>query len=112
MSVFPSAFPDNIYSLRIYKTGVLDGLFASHAYPFPHPVDIFNGMSVADARQAWSNGIRLRVSAGVGNYVEFSFNGVDIHGRIETGEDPEVYLNRYEGGISVRGQGTFWLDVW
>jgi hypothetical protein len=112
MAVFPAPFPDNVYSLRVYQTGALTANFVDTTIPFPHPVDIENLMTVANARQAWSYGIKVKVSAVGGDYVEYSFDGTNVHGKILAGEAVEPFFARHEGGISLRGVGTYWLEAW
>lgn len=110
MAVFPAPYPDNIYSLRIYQTAALTANFADNQFPFWYPKDGAI-VAVADRRQAHSHGIRLRVTAGGGDNLDFSFDGINIHGHLAAGEQ-ETYYDRYEGGICVRGQGTFFLEAW
>jgi hypothetical protein len=61
---------------------------------------------------AWSG--TIAVYAAAGGYVEFSFDGETVHGRVEGGTDGSraTYRNRYEGGIAVRGSGTFIVEAW
>ena len=111
MADFPAPFPSDRYSLRFYETGTATTLFADRKFAFAHPEDIANGMTVAKARQAWSQGIRVQVSNTSGDYLEYSFDGVNVHGRIGQNET-DVSFIRMEGGIAVRGQGTFWIEAW
>ena len=59
--------------------------------------------------QGWSKGIRITSAAG--GYVEISFDGTNVHGRVDNGAAVE-YLDRYEAGIAVRGSGAFIVEAW
>ena len=59
--------------------------------------------------QAWSKGIRIKSAAG--GYVEFSFDGTNVHGKVSDGAEAE-YLDRYEPGIAIRGSGAFVVEAW
>jgi hypothetical protein len=89
-----------------YHTGDLSLTFTGAA------VVPYNGSTVTvdySGEQGWSRGIRITSS--VGGYVEFSFDGTNVHGRIDNGSVFE-YLDRYEAGIALRGSGTFVLEAW
>lgn len=59
--------------------------------------------SAGPPKSAWSGTIAIWVEAGA--YVEFSFDGETVHGRVEGGTTGQraTYRNRFEGGIAVRG---------
>ena len=59
--------------------------------------------------QGWSHGIRVVSTAG--GYVEISFDGTNVHGRVDNGAEVE-YWDRYEAGIAVRGSGPFIMEAW
>lgn len=72
----------------------------------------YNGSTVTvdyDGLQGWSKGIRITSEAG--GYVEISFDGTNVHGRVDDGAVVE-YFDRYEGGISLRGSGDFIVEAW
>lgn len=65
------------------------------------------------SKQGWSKGIRITSTTSSSGYVEFSFDGVNVHGRVDYTIQPSVdFLDRYEGGISVRGTGNFRVEAW
>jgi len=101
---FPSPFPENRRSIRFYATGTTTGAFAGNQFAFERA-----GVTPSD--QGWSTAIRVRAVAGD---VEISFDGVNVHGFIPSGE-AQVYWDRYEGGISIRtsaGTPTFYIEAW
>jgi len=54
----------------------------------------------------------IRVSNEGASELEFSFDGVTVHGALLAGEKV-VYLDRYETGIAVRGDGmAFRIEAW
>ena len=109
MATFPAPFCDNMFTLRFYQTGTLTANFSDNQWPFTHPKD--EALPVADRRQAWSRGVRVMVSSTAGDKCEYSFDGVNVHGYLDHGES-DIYFERIEGGIAVRGVGTFWVEVW
>lgn len=62
-----------------------------------------------DGVYKWSKG--MKVFSTSGGYVEISFDGVNIHGRVDDGAVVE-YLDRYEPGVAVRGSGNFVIEAW
>lgn len=64
---------------------------------------------------AWCAGIQIQIEAGA--YLEYTFDGVTVHGRITGGVTEFVrneYRDRYEAGIAVRGTNlaAFILEAW
>lgn len=101
---FPAPLPQNQKSLRFYATGTADGAFATNSFSFERP----NPKDPAEPEQGWSNSIRVRCLTAD---CEISFDGTTIHGFIPSGE-AQVYWDRYEGGISIRGGGVFHIEAW
>jgi hypothetical protein len=98
---FPTPFPDNVYSLRVYETGTGTAAFSGNEFEFFHPVKT--------AEVAWSQA--LRIIATVAD-LEFSFDGVNVHGKVLAGTEV-VYWDRHESGIALRGLGSvFVLEAW
>ena len=98
-----------MYSLRFYRTGTATANFADNKWPFSRPED--DALPMASRRQGWSRGIRIQVSDTAGDSLEYSFDGTNVHGHLDPGES-DVYFERTEGGIAVRGVGTFWIEAW
>lgn len=101
---FPAPFPSNYKSLRFYATGTATANFVDNEYAFERvdPVD------PAIPEQAWSGTIRIRA---IGGNQEISFDGTNVHGFVLDGTVNEYY-HRSEGGIAVRGAGTFHIEAW
>lgn len=101
---FPAPLPSNIKSLRFYKTGTLTANFADNKWAFerPDPAD------PAQPEQGWSYHLRIVVTGGD---LEFSFDGTNVHGTVLSGKEG-MYQKRHEGGIAVRGTGTFYVEAW
>jgi len=57
----------------------------------------------------WSQAIRV-VNTSAAD-LEFSFDGTNVHGKVGAGKEV-IYRERYEAGICVRGNGTFWVEAW
>lgn len=61
----------------------------------------------------WAQMIAI-ANTGAGT-LEFSFDGTNIHGRVESGER-RIFRMRYEAGVSVRGEAadtpTFEIEAW
>jgi hypothetical protein len=90
---YPPPFPSNITSLRFYGTGTATGAYSANEFAF----ESANPKDPAEPEQAWSN--------------NFSFDGVNDHGFVPAGE-AQVYWDRYEGGIAIKGSGTFYVEAW
>jgi len=93
----------------IFAGGSLPRDAPSRKHPAPRPnLD----ESVKDG-QVYSGGLRITA---IGGYLEFSFDGVNVHGRVvAAGAVPGVgdYPNRHEAGICVRGTATtFIVEAW
>jgi len=58
----------------------------------------------------WAGNIRVLNDGG--SPLEFSFDGVNVHGKVLPSE-ALVYRNRYEAGIALRGAGiAFRVEAW
>ncbi len=102
--VYPPPFPSNRKSLRFYETGTATGAYSGNEFAFEYPDPRYP----AEPEQAWSNSIRVRATT---TDLNISFDGVTDHGFIPAGE-AQVYWDRYEGGIAVKGAGTFHIEAW
>lgn len=68
---------------------------------------------VTGTTQAYSWLANLRICNDGGGVLEFSFDGVNVHGVVMPGDEPPVYAGRYEAGIAVRGVGAvFRIEAW
>lgn len=101
MAVFPLPLPSGIYSLRFYETGTATADFTDNQWAFTHPDGSGN--------QAWSHGIRIVAAAGAA--LAITFDGVNTHATVASGETVE-YLDRCEAGIAVSGSGDFQIEAW
>lgn len=99
---WPPALPENMYSLRFYKTGNASADFADNAFLFVHP-NPNKGLG-------WSQGIRIVATTAD---LEYSFDGVNVHGMIPAGNE-FFYFDRHEGGISVRSAvaSVYEIEAW
>jgi len=102
---FPPSLPQNLKSLRFYRTGALTANFVDNKWAFerPDPVD------PAVPEQGWSYHLRIVVTGGD---LEFSFDGTNVHGKVLGATGEGLYQKRHEGGIAVRGTGTFYVEAW
>lgn len=100
-TIFPLPAPNGIYSLRFYETGTATANYEDNQWAFELPD--------GSGAQAWCHGIRI--VAGAGSSLTFTFDGVNDHGQLSSGEDV-MYLDRYEAGIAVKGSGTFQIEAW
>lgn len=65
--------------------------------------------SAGEKPAIWSSHIAISATGGA---VEFSFDGVNVHGSVPSGERYE-FSDRYEAGISVRGAGSdYTIEAW
>lgn len=101
---FPAPFASNLKSLRFYQTGALTANFVDRKWAFERP----DPATPSVAEQGWSYSIRITVTGGD---LEFSFDGTNVHGKVLSGQSC-VYEKRHEGGIAVRGTGTFYVEAW
>lgn len=69
--------------------------------------------------QIWSGSIRICNLGALGEDIEISFDGTNVHGYIPGGMQSAsgpLYFNRFEAGISVRGVGAatpdFTVEAW
>lgn len=61
----------------------------------------------------WSFGIYIK-NTGATNDLEFSFDGVNVHGRLAPGAE-RIYYNRFEAGMALRGvtaNTTYIVEAW
>lgn len=54
----------------------------------------------------------IRVINDSGNDLEFSFDGTNVHGKLLAADLEQVFRNRFESGIAVRGSGAFRVEAW
>ena len=101
---YPAPFPSNRKSLRFYETGTATGDYSANEFFFVR----VDPKKPSEPEQAWSNSIRVRATSGDLN---ISFDGSTDHGFIPAGE-AITYWSRYEGGIAVKGAGTFHIEAW
>lgn len=101
---FPAPFPSNYKSLRFYETGTATASYGDNEFAFERP----DPKDPAEPEQGWSVSLRIRA---VGGDLNFSFNGTDDHGFVPDGE-AQTYWDRHEGGIAVKGSGTFHIEAW
>jgi len=101
---YPPPFPTNYKSIRFYATGAATGDYGDNEFAFERP----DPKDPAEPEQGWSNSIRVRA---VGGDLNISFDGTTDHGFIPSGE-AQTYWDRFEGGIAVKGAGTFHIEAW
>lgn len=101
---FPAPFPDNVKSIRFYETGSATGDYGDNSFAFER----VNPKDPAEPEQGWCTQVQVRA---IGGDLNISFDGVTDHGFILSGT-ATVYFDRYEGGISVKGAGTFHIEAW
>lgn len=134
---FPASWPPRVasglHSIRFYATGTATGNFSDNGFMFIDgaganpftPLPIINpatptvvpptpyGSGTASANtplaQIWAQTIRI-CNDGVGT-IEYSFDGVNVHGKLLTTEQA-IYRNRFESGIAIRGAGVFRIEAW
>jgi hypothetical protein len=101
---FPAPFPTNIKSLRFYATGTATAAYAGNSFAFERP----DPKDPAEPEQGWCTQVQVRA---IGGDMTISFDGISDHGFILDGTQT-VYFDRYEGGISIKGVGTFHIEAW
>lgn len=137
---WPPRPPSGIRSIRFFTSGTATANFSDRAYlfidgsganPFTPGVPtttsegvtnnpltptgtgsqgVVSQLTASERPLIWSGNIRI-FNDGNGD-LEFSFDGVNVHGRLLKGEY-HMYRNRYEAGISVRGSGhAFRIEAW
>lgn len=130
----PTGWPAPQYSgrrsLRFFKKGTATANYPDNAYLFaeganwsPPPALAPGPMNTLDAQvqatfpptpagnvvHAYSGTIMVRnTGAGV---LTFSFDGEHDHGEVAAGTE-RIYRNRIEGGICIKGSGTFQVEAW
>lgn len=58
----------------------------------------------------WSKSIRIFNDSAAD--LEFSFDGVNVHGVVKPADTALFYWDRFEAGIAVRGLGAFRVEAW
>lgn len=129
---FPVGWPprpeEGMRNIRVFIEGETEGDFENKAFLFfdvvgavqtvPTPIvepgstetvnlgtpPFGGGVSTPDdpKPQIWSDNVRV-VNLDPTNFLEFSFDGVNVHGKIGP-ESGLSYRNRSEGGIALRGK--------
>lgn len=100
-SGWPATPPNNTKPIRFFVEGAGSGAFSDNAFLFT--------TTDTPAKAGYSNTIIIKST---GAALEFSFDGTNVHGKVDAGETL-VMRQRYEGGISVRGAGaTFRITAW
>lgn len=136
-AAWPPRVPNGLRSIRFFTSGTGTANFSDNAFMFldgaganvysPTPIVPYGtdavvnnplnptGTGITTAPplihpMLWSGNIRIcNDGSGV---LEFSFDGVNIHGRLLTAEVLS-YRNRYEAGIAIRGAGlAFRVEAW
>lgn len=101
---FPATLPTSIKSIRFYETGAATANYADNKWAFEKA----NPADPAVPEQGWSYSISVRA---VGGDLRISFDGTTDHGFILSGTE-KIYEKRHEGGIAVKGAGTFHIEAW
>lgn len=101
---FPASLPTSIKSIRFYQTGAATANYADNKWAFEKA----NPADPAVPEQGWSYSIAVRA---VGGDLNISFDGTADHGFILSGTE-RIYEKRHEGGIAVKGAGTFHIEAW
>lgn len=101
---YPPPLPSNTKSIRFYATGTATGNFVDNEFAF-HRID---PASPSVPEQGWSYTIQITATT---TNIEFSFDGTNVHGIVLAGKTNQ-YQKRHEGGIAVRGAGTFYVEAW
>jgi len=72
-----------------------------------------NGTVAKAPTVVWSHGIRICNDGSTTDFLEYSFDGVSVHGKLLAGEKI-VYNFRHEGGIALRGTVgvAFRVEAW
>lgn len=91
---FPTTWPppraDNVNSIRANLSGNATDDFADNAFLFEDPVSSLPRCSMG-----------IYIANDGGDAIEFSFDGVTVHGKILPGKE-RTYIRRHESGISFR----------
>ena len=101
---FPPPFPSNVKSIRFYETGTATGAYSGNSFAFER----VDPKDPAEPEQGWCTQVQVRA---IGGDMTISFDGINDHGFILSGTQT-VYFDRYEGGISIKGTGTFHIEAW
>jgi hypothetical protein len=101
---YPAPLPDSLKPLRFYATGTATGAYAGNEFAFER----VDPKDPAEPEQGWCRSFRITATT---TDLNFSFDGTTDHGIVLAGEVRE-YLNRFEGGIAIKGAGTFYLEAW
>lgn len=96
------------FSIRFFKAGAGTANFEDNAYLFVAQAGA-NPYPTAPA-SLYSSAILIRNEGG--GDLEFSFDGVNIAGRVPAGAE-RIYRERHESGIALRGAGiNFEVEAW
>jgi len=101
---YPAPQPTNIRSIRFYATGTATGAYSGNEFAFER----VDPKDPTKPEQGWCGNIRVRATTADLN---ISFDGITDHGFVPAGSE-STYWSRYEGGIAVKGSGTFHIEAW
>lgn len=104
---WPPGTPSNRNTLRFYHTGTATGNFNDNAFLFGNYIN--TSPITGNANPGYSYALRITVSGGD---VEISFDGTNVHGKITAAQIESHYYHRQEGGIAIRGSGTYTIEAW
>ena len=137
---WPPRVPSGVRNIRFFATGTstagfddngllfIDGTGANPFTPLPvvkagggggphviPPLPAGTGETRPGEVKAniWSEQIRITHTGGAGS-LEFSFDGVNVHGVVEAAS-PVLLMSRRESGLAIRGNGgtpTFRIEAW
>lgn len=138
-SGWPPPPPQGRRSIRYFKSGTATANFSDNAYlfaqgtganPFAAPPVVKAGQGMDPLHNGETNvtvtpelptgltGVPSVIWAGTIRVfndsnadLEFSFDGVNVHGLLKMNTDM-IYRHRYESGIAVRGTGAFRVEAW
>lgn len=139
-AAWPPRISSSVRSIRFFKTGTATANFADSAFLFidglgantfsPAPFVAPGSNAVVNnpatpsgtgsgipnsppppvAPMIWSSSIRIHNESSTP--LEFSFDGVNVHGIVKQNE-AFTYWSRYEAGIAVRGNGAVYrIEAW
>ena len=131
---WPPRKPSGIRSIRFYVTGTGSANFDDNAFLFSDGVGANSHTPLPVVEPGSSEDVTLEANPMAGGQndlgapkpmafskfvqitaasaaVEFSFDGINVHGTVPAGE--RRTMERYEAGISIRGVGaTFVVEAW
>lgn len=137
---WPPRVASGVRSIRFFTSGTATANFADNAFMFldaanvvtPAPLVPYgsnatvnnpltptgtgsqgpaSGLSASEKPMLWSGNIRICNDGA--DYLEYSFDGTAVHGKLLKGEI-FMYRNRYEAGIAIRGVAgvLFRVEAW